>query len=115
MGKGDSKEDSPPLPVKKVLTLCFIQLCDQINGSAIYPYIVFMVQSFNLTEDEKNLGYVEYITYLSFKLTFVADTMQGSLDQRITLHNFFQGIYYYYIYLNHIELFTINSFCIKHA
>jgi len=45
------------LPIKQVLSLCFIQLCDLINGGAIYPYIIFMVQSFSPTSDERELGY----------------------------------------------------------
>lgn len=43
--------------MKQVLSLCFIQLCDFINGGAIYPYIVFLVQSFSVTNDERKLGY----------------------------------------------------------
>eukprot|EP00026_Physarum_polycephalum_P006452 Phypoly_transcript_06495.p1 GENE.Phypoly_transcript_06495~~Phypoly_transcript_06495.p1 ORF type:complete len:526 (+),score=65.18 Phypoly_transcript_06495:182-1759(+) len=45
------------LPLKQVLSLCFIQLCDFINAGAIYPYIIFLVQSFSLTSDERKLGY----------------------------------------------------------
>lgn len=52
------------LPMKQILSLCFIQLCDLINGGAIYPYIIFLVQSFELTNDERKLGYIVFNLFI---------------------------------------------------
>ncbi|KYQ96881.1 hypothetical protein DLAC_04195 [Tieghemostelium lacteum] len=50
-------EQTTPIPKIKILAIFIIMLCDAINAVSIYPYVNFMVKSFNLTENEKVLGY----------------------------------------------------------
>ena len=60
-----------PLPYKKIAALCFIMLCDYVNAGAIYPYVIFMVKTFDLTDDDKKLGYVLFVLLLLLFLLFM--------------------------------------------
>ncbi|KAN0025771.1 hypothetical protein ACTFIU_000034 [Dictyostelium citrinum] len=46
-----------PLPMMKILAIFIIMLCDAINSLSIFPYVNFLVSSFNLTSDKNKLGY----------------------------------------------------------
>ncbi|KAM9973975.1 hypothetical protein ACTFIW_007637 [Dictyostelium discoideum] len=46
-----------PLPMMKILAIFIIMLCDAINSLSIFPYVNFLVSSFNLTTDKNKLGY----------------------------------------------------------
>lgn len=72
------------LPIKKVLALCFIQLCDFINAACIYPYIIFMVKSFHVTDDDKRLGYYAGLLASSYYFAQLLSSMiWGVLSDKI--------------------------------
>ncbi|KAK5581681.1 hypothetical protein RB653_001718 [Dictyostelium firmibasis] len=50
-------EKITPLPMMKILAIFVIMLCDAINSLSIFPYVNFLVSSFNLTTDKNKLGY----------------------------------------------------------
>eukprot|EP01112_Ceratiomyxa_fruticulosa_P019085 TRINITY_DN618_c0_g1_i1.p1 TRINITY_DN618_c0_g1~~TRINITY_DN618_c0_g1_i1.p1 ORF type:complete len:585 (+),score=111.21 TRINITY_DN618_c0_g1_i1:372-2126(+) len=63
-----SSTKATPLPRKKVLALCACLLVDTIAASSLYPYINFMVQSFNVAPDERKIGY--YVGFLASSYYF---------------------------------------------
>ena len=46
-----------PLPKGKVIPLMLLLFSETFNSNSIFPYLVFMLADFHLTDDQRQLGY----------------------------------------------------------
>eukprot|EP01132_Coremiostelium_polycephalum_P003076 gene3076-3845_t len=55
---GSKNGNYTPIPKMKMFSIAILSLCDTINSASIFPYVNFMVEDFNLTGNEKTLGFL---------------------------------------------------------
>ncbi|KAL9645461.1 hypothetical protein ABK040_002657 [Willaertia magna] len=55
--EGLNQKTPTPLPIKKLLVVFFMYLCDNMNSTSLFPYIAYMVEDFNLTHKPEEFGY----------------------------------------------------------
>ncbi|KNC99652.1 uncharacterized protein SPPG_09242 [Spizellomyces punctatus DAOM BR117] len=73
-----------PLPTKQLVVLMTVILCEPFQFTILFPFIVFMVESFGVAPDSESLGYyVGFITAAFAGAQCLSALPWGTLSDRI--------------------------------
>ncbi|KAL6049054.1 Zinc induced facilitator-like 1 isoform 1 [Balamuthia mandrillaris] len=72
-----------PLPKKKMFVLMCVVMSEGLAGSLLLPFIAFMVRSFGITDDDRDIGYYAgYVTSAFFLGQFSSNFLWGWISDR---------------------------------
>ncbi|KAI8812837.1 major facilitator superfamily domain-containing protein [Cladochytrium replicatum] len=72
-----------PLPLRQLIVIAAVSFAEPLGGSIIFPFIYQMIRSFNVTDDEKKLGYyVGLITSVFSFAQVISSIPIGNLSDR---------------------------------
>jgi len=63
---GSDVERIPPLPIRPLAALAFVLFANSINMSILFPFSIFMVRDFGITEDEREWSRYYSYSYYSY-------------------------------------------------
>ncbi|KAJ1550206.1 hypothetical protein HK096_008172, partial [Nowakowskiella sp. JEL0078] len=77
------KQPETPLPFSQLLVINAVTLLEPLQASILFPFIYQMVKSFNVTDDEKKLGYyVGFITAIFSMAQVISSIPIGWLSDK---------------------------------
>ena len=77
------KKKATPLPLKKTIIVCIILFTESFTGNSLFPQIGFMIKDFNLTSNDKLLGFYAGALASSFYLAqFICSFFWGRMSDR---------------------------------
>ncbi|KAL7963284.1 major facilitator superfamily domain-containing protein [Trichoderma compactum] len=78
------KDTPPPFPVQQMFVLACCRLCEPIAFMSIFPYIYYMIEDFNITEDPTQISVYAGMVTSAFTLAeFATGVMWGKLSDKI--------------------------------
>ena len=79
----DSGNPTTPLPIKTMVVLCIVILCEPVSYSLLFPFVYFMVKNFHIAA-ETDIGYYVGLITSSFAIAQFSSAMfWGWLSDRI--------------------------------
>ncbi|KAI1105863.1 MFS general substrate transporter [Jackrogersella minutella] len=74
----------PPFPKRQMLVLAICRICEPIAFMGIFPYIYFMIEDFNLTEDKSKISFYAGMVTSAFTFAeFSTGLLWGRLSDKI--------------------------------
>ncbi|KAL6698308.1 major facilitator superfamily domain-containing protein [Trichoderma pleuroticola] len=78
------KDPLPPFPVQQMFVLACCRLCEPIAFMSIFPYIYYMIEDFQITEDPTQISVYAGMVTSAFTLAeFATGVMWGKLSDKI--------------------------------
>ncbi|KAI2637074.1 MFS general substrate transporter [Hypomontagnella submonticulosa] len=74
----------PPFPSRQMLVLAICRICEPIAFMGIFPYIYFMIEDFNITEDKSRISvYAGMVTSAFTFAEFSTGVLWGRLSDKV--------------------------------
>ncbi|KAM0491727.1 hypothetical protein ACHAPB_009039 [Verticillium nonalfalfae] len=78
------KKTLPPFPVRQMFVLALCRICEPIAFMSIFPYIYYMIEDFNMTDDKNKISVYAGMVTSAFTLAeFSTGLMWGRLSDKI--------------------------------
>ncbi|KAI1083508.1 major facilitator superfamily domain-containing protein [Whalleya microplaca] len=79
-----SSRPLPPFPRRQMLVLAICRICEPIAFMGIFPYIYFMIEDFNITDDKNQISFYAGMVTSAFTFAeFSTGLLWGRLSDRI--------------------------------
>ncbi|KAI9737540.1 MAG: Fungal specific transcription factor [Cirrosporium novae-zelandiae] len=80
----DASSQSPPFPSRQLFILALCRICEPIAFMSIFPYVYYMISSFQITNDDRQIAvYVGLVTSSFAFAEFSTSVIWGRLSDRI--------------------------------
>ncbi|EGU84288.1 hypothetical protein FOPG_12565 [Fusarium oxysporum f. sp. conglutinans race 2 54008] len=81
---GRNERPLPPFPAKQMFVLACCRICEPIAFMSIFPYIYYMIQDFNITDDSNKISVYAGMVTSAFTLAeFSTGVLWGRLSDKI--------------------------------
>ncbi|KAG5658472.1 hypothetical protein KAF25_010653 [Fusarium avenaceum] len=81
---GRNERELPPFPTKQMFVLACCRICEPIAFMSIFPYIYYMIQDFNITDDSSKISVYAGMVTSAFTLAeFSTGVLWGRLSDKI--------------------------------
>ncbi|KAI1042898.1 hypothetical protein LB505_001025 [Fusarium chuoi] len=81
---GRNDRPLPPFPAKQMFVLACCRICEPIAFMSIFPYIYYMIQDFNITDDSNKISVYAGMVTSAFTLAeFSTGVLWGRLSDKI--------------------------------
>ncbi|KAJ4270018.1 hypothetical protein NW762_001691 [Fusarium torreyae] len=81
---GRNERQLPPFPTKQMFVLACCRICEPIAFMSIFPYIYYMIQDFNITDDSSKISVYAGMVTSAFTLAeFSTGVLWGRLSDKI--------------------------------
>ncbi|KAM0328212.1 hypothetical protein ACHAQA_005620 [Verticillium albo-atrum] len=78
------KKTLPPFPARQMFVLALCRICEPIAFMSIFPYIYYMIEDFNITDDKNKISVYAGMVTSAFTLAeFSTGLMWGRLSDKI--------------------------------
>ncbi|KAH7160803.1 major facilitator superfamily domain-containing protein [Dactylonectria macrodidyma] len=82
--RSDGGRSAPPFPAKQMFVLACCRICEPIAFMSIFPYIYYMIEDFNITDDTNKISVYAGMVTSAFTLAeFSTGVLWGRLSDKI--------------------------------
>lgn len=82
--RSDGGRSAPPFPAKQMFVLACCRICEPIAFMSIFPYIYYMIEDFNITDDTNKIAVYAGMVTSAFTLAeFSTGVLWGRLSDKI--------------------------------
>ncbi|KAH7149972.1 major facilitator superfamily domain-containing protein [Dactylonectria estremocensis] len=82
--RGDAGRSAPSFPAKQMFVLACCRICEPIAFMSIFPYIYYMIEDFNITDDSNKISVYAGMVTSAFTLAeFSTGVLWGRLSDKI--------------------------------
>ncbi|KAJ0101187.1 hypothetical protein Patl1_05578 [Pistacia atlantica] len=62
------KELKQGLPIREIISLWFVAVCNSLSVSSLFPFLYFMIRDFHIAKREEDIGYYAGFVGSSFMI-----------------------------------------------